>query len=225
MPHDETKPLARRQVLGAGVAGAALLALPEGCSQEGTQIVLDAGGGTSVDVSPVLDVGVDSADSGDGGDTTDATGSADSGVCPAADYTRQVNIADAGIANQGTAYAFSDSCFTDSYCGLHRIILIHPVTQDVYVAMSGSCTHDCNNVPMDGCGPTYYPSFTTDDAGVPEAGAEGGAVLKDVIYCNCHGSVFDAVTGDVIHGPAGVPLQVLKTSESGGFVDVEIPKG
>jgi Rieske Fe-S protein len=223
MTYDDTKPLARRQVLGAGVAGAALLALHEGCGEEGTELSGDAAPDVSRDVSPGFDAQVDSGDAGDAGDAEDSSASSDSpdsGVCPPADYTRQVNIADAGIANQGTAYAFSDSCFSDTFCGLHRIILIHPVTQDVYVAMSGSCTHDCNNVPMDGCGPSYYPSFAMNDAGAPDA----GPVLKDVVYCNCHGSIFDAITGEVIQGPAGTPLQVLKTSESGGFVDIVIPK-
>lgn len=38
--------------------------------------------------------------------------------------------------------------------------------------------------------------------------------------CPCHGSRFDAATGDVINGPASTPLTKLKTSVSGDKVTV-----
>ncbi|MEY9850394.1 Rieske Fe-S protein [Leifsonia sp. EB41] len=38
--------------------------------------------------------------------------------------------------------------------------------------------------------------------------------------CPCHGSRFDAATGDVINGPASTPLTKLKTAVSGDKVTV-----
>ncbi|MEY9953782.1 ubiquinol-cytochrome c reductase iron-sulfur subunit [Leifsonia sp. EB34] len=38
--------------------------------------------------------------------------------------------------------------------------------------------------------------------------------------CPCHGSVFDAATGDVVNGPASTPLAKLKASVSGDKVTV-----
>jgi Rieske Fe-S protein len=204
MTHSEPKPLplARRQVLGAGVAGATLLLVPEGCSS--------SGGGpadASADVGRALDTG---------------------GTCPAAEYARSVSISSAGIAKQGTSYEFSDSCYKDPHCGQDRILLIHPLTKDVYVAMSGSCTHKCcDNTGGEG-GPTYHPSFvvdggSTNEAGAADASSEAGTVLEDVLVCSCHGSMFSALDGAVLGGPATEPLQLLSTSESGGNVVVEIP--
>ncbi|WP_348787562.1 Rieske (2Fe-2S) protein [Leifsonia sp. NPDC080035] len=38
--------------------------------------------------------------------------------------------------------------------------------------------------------------------------------------CPCHGSKFDAATGDVLNGPARDPLKKLKAAVSGGTVTV-----
>jgi Rieske Fe-S protein len=232
MSGDDPKALLRRQVLGATVSGAVLFALHEGCGGEG--------------VGALEDAGADDAPQHEPPHAHDAT-VADSPapkLCPAADYTRQVNIVDAGIDKQGTSYMFTDSCFIDTYCGQHQIILIHPVTMNAYVALSGTCTHECNSVAEDGCGPKYLPSFTKEiEAGALDAGLDadaddgsdgdaevdadidaGTVVLQDVIYCSCHGSIFNALNGYVIRGPAGTRLQVLKTTESGGNVVIDIPK-
>jgi nitrite reductase/ring-hydroxylating ferredoxin subunit len=256
MTYDE-KRLARRQVLGVGVAGAALAIIPEACG---------SGSGGPGDASSDMKSGMD-------------TGPA----CTAADYSRQVNITDAKIAKPGTSYEFSDNCYSDPFCMQDRIILVHPVTKNAYIAMSGSCTHECcDNVDGTG-GPKYYASFVvTEEAGVPEGGEEagsdatvheggaheagslesgaleggpheggglesglpeggdhdagihdagvadgeeeGGVTYQDVLYCDCHGSIFNALNGHVIRGPAGTPLQILKTSQSGGVVVITIPK-
>lgn len=158
--------------------------------------------------------------------------------CPSAAHSRSINIANAGIAKQGTSYEFSDSCYKDPFCGQDRILLIHPVTNDVYVAMSGSCTHECcDNTGGEG-GPTYYPTYGLDagmaeasamesgtpEGGAPDASGEAGAVHQDVLVCSCHGSMFSALDGSVLRGPAADPLQLLKTSESSGNVVVAIPK-
>ena len=63
------------------------------------------------------------------------------------------------------------------------------------------------------------------DAGTPDAEEEeGGVTYQDVLFCNCHGSIFNALDGTVIQGPAGTPLQILKTTVSGGVVAITIPK-
>jgi Rieske Fe-S protein len=232
MSGEDAKALVRRQVLGGAVAGVTLFALHEGCGGDGDG-TLEEGG--TPDASP--HGGKRSPDA-----TVDSAGPK---LCPAADYARQVDIADAGIEKQGTSYAFTDSCFIDTYCGQHSIILIHPVTMDAYVALSGTCTHVCKNVADDGCGPTYHPSFLKEiEAGSLDAGADadaddgspdaadaaedadtdaGTVLLQDVLYCSCHGAIFNALNGYVIRGPAGTRLQVLKTTESGGNVVIEIP--
>ena len=222
MPDDETKSLARRQVLGAGIAGATLLLVPDACSSGGGGPA-DASTDISTDVIKRMDVG---------------------SSCPPADYSRSINIARAGIANQGTSYEFSDPCYKDPHCGQDRILLIHPVTKDVYVAMSGSCTHECCDNTLGEGGPTYYATLEHDAGGIAEAGtpegasaeggtSEGGAldaatdagtVLQDVLVCSCHGSMFSALDGSVLAGPAADPLQLLMTHETGGNVVVVIPK-
>jgi Rieske Fe-S protein len=167
----------------------------------------------------------------------------------------------AGIAKQGTSYEFTDSCYMDPNCSQGAIILVHPVTKDVFVAMSGACPHLCCAHVDGNPGPAYYAAFPppmdagapsteagSSEAGISEAGAESGAtdggptdggthetgspdagdsdagmVMQDVLYCDCHGSIFNALDGTVIQGPAMEPLQLLKTTESGASVLIEIP--
>jgi len=60
------------------------------------------------------------------------------------------------------------------------------------VALSMFCTHVC-------CECTYEPSY-------------------NVIFCPCHGSVFDA-TGKVLRGPAGTPLPSVElTVDTSGYI-------
>jgi Rieske Fe-S protein len=215
-----------------------------------------------------------SSSGGSGDASSDMKSAMDSGPsCTAADYSRQVNIADAGIMKPGTSYELSDNCYSDPFCMQDRIILVHPVTKNAYIAMSGSCTHECcDNVDGSG-GPKYYATFVVaEEAGVPEGGEEagpdatvheggaleggsheggglesgtseggghdggirdagipdgdeeGGVTYQDVLYCDCHGSIFNALNGEVIRGPAGMPLQILKTSQNAGVVVISIPK-
>jgi Rieske Fe-S protein len=57
-----------------------------------------------------------------------------------------------------------------------------------------------------------------------EGGLHAGQILTDVLYCSCHGSIFDAITGDVLNGPASSGLQKLSTCEADGWIFVTIPK-
>lgn len=56
------------------------------------------------------------------------------------------------------------------------------------------------------------------------AGMDGG-LYTDVLYCPCHGSLYDAITGNALQGPAMITgsLQLMKTCEGGGYVFVTIP--
>jgi len=69
-------------------------------------------------------------------------------------------------------------------------------TDGTLIALSMFCTHVC-------CECSYEPS-------------------SNVIYCPCHGSVFDA-TGKVLRGPAGTPLPSVElTVDGSGYI---IPTG
>jgi Rieske Fe-S protein len=249
MEQHEQDRLPRRQVIEAGVAGAALLVLPEACgSTSGNEVVTDAGGhdathpdATAKDAAPPPM---------DANDEPDATLVDGGGACEdmQTDWTRPISIMKAGIALKGTAYAFTDTRFADIYFDEDRILLVNPLTGSGYVAMSGVCTHQ-------GCSPNYFSQCiyssaeglcTAPEGGVPEAGpdaeadadspdaakdsgadAEAGAdqLLTDVLYCPCHGSVYNALTGVAIYGPAVITgnLQLMKTCVGGGYVFVFIP--
>jgi Rieske Fe-S protein len=246
MKQREQDRLPRRQVIEAGVAGAALLVLPEACgSNSGNELLPDAGGhdathpdATGKDVAPPPM---------DANEEPDATLVDGGGACEdmQTDWTRPISIMKAGIALKGTAYAFTDPRFFDQYFAQDRILLINPLTGTGYVAMSGVCSHE-------GCSPNYFSHCiytnegqglcTAPDGGVPDAGpdaeapdaagdsgpdAEAGAeqFLTDVLYCPCHGSVYNALDGTPISGPAVMtgPLQLMKTCVGGGYVFVFIP--
>jgi Rieske Fe-S protein len=273
---DEGLILARRQVLGVGVAGAALVVLPEACGSSGNPATSDASvDGQTTDTSTGNGDEDGTADAGMGGavdappEPPDATLVDASGGCVQTDYTHPVNILKEGLDSPGTSFAFTDTRYLDPVCSQSRIILINPVTKTGYVALSGSCTHECcDNDPLGSGGPMYMPlcqifadanSFSGLGCQVPEAGssvdassdgsvdatsdasadanrdastdAGGGAslgpqlgqILKDVLFCTCHGSIFNALNGEYIQGPAMTNLQQLEVCVGGGYVFVTIP--
>jgi Rieske Fe-S protein len=286
IPSDTT--LARRQVLGASVAGATLLVLPEACGGNGSS--------TDVEAGPRKDAALEASPK-DAAEEPKPTLVDGGGDCKQDDWTRPISIMKTGIALKGTAYAFTDARFSDLVFGQDRILVINPLTGSGYVAMSGVCTHN-------GCSPEYFvkckyatsglnegrctaaPVETGSDGGtdgdtdaptesgaatdggadaVAESGAdtgpdgtadaradkdseseveasseagdasdagdadeEGGAteLLTDVLWCPCHNSVYDALTGVALSGPATQTgnLQILKTCIGGGDVFVTIPQ-
>lgn len=49
----------------------------------------------------------------------------------------------------------------------------------------------------------------------------GGEIDGTTIECECHGSVFDMVTGEVINGPATEPIATFPVSDEGGDLRIE----
>ncbi len=204
---DREKVFARREVIGAGVAGVACLILPEACSSS-------------------TDKGADPTDASADGDTGPKAKLVEGGGdCKQDNLTVPVNIAKSGIAATGTFVALRDDRYSDPNCGGppgvgNRIIVINPVTGGGYLALSGNCPHECcgaySTMPLD-TGPDYFAEWQDPDA-------DGGPTLKNVVVCGCHNSVFDVKTGTCIQGPAGgSALQVFKVCEGGGYVFVQLP--
>lgn len=52
--------------------------------------------------------------------------------------------------------------------------------------------------------------------------ATGGEIDGTTIECECHGSVFDMKTGEVVEGPAEEPVAVYEVREEGGDLQVGI---
>lgn len=64
-------------------------------------------------------------------------------------------------------------------------------------------------------------TFKAFDATCPHQGCLVNNVVKNVIYCPCHGSTFDATTGALIAGPAPRGLTPLQVSVSGSTISVQ----
>jgi hypothetical protein len=58
---------------------------------------------------------------------------------------------------------------------------------------------------------------------IGEGGPDAGQVLTDILVCSCCGSIFDASSGAVIHGPSKFGLQKLETCEGSGWVFITLP--
>jgi Rieske Fe-S protein len=63
-------------------------------------------------------------------------------------------------------------------------------------------------------------TFKAFSAICPHQGCEVAEVAKNTIVCPCHGSTFDATTGDRLSGPAQTGLTPLTVTESGTTLDV-----
>ena len=77
--------------------------------------------------------------------------------------------------------------------GANPAMLIHH-DNDTWTALSAVCTHL-------GCTPSYEPD-------------------KKIIYCPCHGGVYDSFTGANISGPPPKPLTEYKVSIANGKITV-----
>jgi len=70
------------------------------------------------------------------------------------------------------------------------VVITHPTDTD-FLAFNGTCPHQ-------GCPVTE--------------------VLENTILCNCHGSVFDSITGDRLEGPAPTGLEPVPIQVSDGEI-------
>jgi nitrite reductase/ring-hydroxylating ferredoxin subunit len=52
--------------------------------------------------------------------------------------------------------------------------------------------------------------------------ASGGEIEDTTIQCECHGSMFDMRTGEVVNPPATEPLQTYEVRESDGQIQVGV---
>ena len=52
--------------------------------------------------------------------------------------------------------------------------------------------------------------------------ANGGEIDGSTIECECHGSVFDMGTGEVMEGPATEPIATFPVNDDGGELKVEV---
>jgi thiosulfate dehydrogenase [quinone] large subunit len=84
--------------------------------------------------------------------------------------------------------------FSDPYESSAPGYVVQPKRGE-FVAFSAICTHE-------GCTVQYVRS-------------------EQQFHCPCHGSVFSALTGDVVSGPAPSPLERIRVAESGGEIYVE----
>lgn len=81
--------------------------------------------------------------------------------------------------------------------GLFPPILINRTPGPIYHALNSACTHEgCIVPPLDS--------------------------MSQMIQCRCHGSRY-TLTGEVVNGPAGFPLQKYDTSLQNGVLLVRIP--
>ena len=51
--------------------------------------------------------------------------------------------------------------------------------------------------------------------------ANGGEIDGSTIECECHGSIFEMGTGEVVEGPAVEPIATFGVSDEGGELKVE----
>jgi nitrite reductase/ring-hydroxylating ferredoxin subunit len=228
MPREESTPLARRQVLGAGVVGTALLFLPDACGGiENGSAGGSSGGSAGGSTVEAADGAVSEASEGgpdatitDASLSTDPGVDVDGGICQQGKTYAAISIhtQQGGIGKAGTSHPFTDARYEDPYCKQSRILLVHYVTfrsGNGYSAVSGSCTHECCDDPEGTGGPRYFANQVLED---------GGAPVMDVVVCSCCGSAFSALDGKVLRGPASDPLQVLTTCASSGYVFIWIPE-
>jgi len=135
------QPITRRGLLKAGFAAALAGPLASACGPGPTD-GLDGGG--RHDGGSLRDSGVDDGDGGpDGGSCAPSTCTVNANtlVLPLAEYPELKPILGWNV--------YFDQRYTDPVCGYDAILVIQ-VSDGKYVALSGSCTHECCTVGVAG---------------------------------------------------------------------------
>ncbi len=98
------------------------------------------------------------------------------------------------------------------------------------VAADGTVTVPAGDTAVGGA--TYYADakvvvtqpaegdYRAFDATCPHQGCATSAVDDGVLVCPCHGSQFDAATGDVVRGPAETGLTAMTVTLDGGDLQI-----
>jgi Rieske Fe-S protein len=98
------------------------------------------------------------------------------------------------------------------------------------VGADGTVTVPADDTPVGGS--TYYPDakivvthpaegdYRAFDATCPHQGCATSGSDDGVLVCPCHGSQFDAATGDVVQGPAETGLTALTATLDGGDLQI-----
>jgi Rieske Fe-S protein len=247
---DMKKVFARREVIGAGAIGVAYLMLPEGCGGSSPD-KSDAGSpdstapeGGAADAQP--EATLPDATTVDGGGACKQddwtrpisimkTGIAIKGTAYAfqdprfadlyfgADQLLLINplrgsgyVAMSGVCSHRgcTPQYFSTCVYSDPDGGIPQC--------SVPDASDGGEEADTDVDAADAGSEAEAAEAGSDGAADAEEGTE---LLTDVLFCPCHQSVFNALNGKAIKGPALATgdLQILDTCVGGGYVFVTIP--
>ncbi len=136
--------------------------------------------------------GADAASSETASSDAGSTGAA-STCAPSAD-AYVLSLADhPELSSTGGSAVFSDPRYSDPICGMGGFYIVK-TRSGQYAAFSTGCTHDCCEVE----------------------------VQDDSVFCPCHGSRFDLMTGQVTAGPARNNLPSLPISTDGSCVRIQL---
>jgi len=118
-------------------------------------------------------------------------------------------VARAGGLGRGEAGSAVANAYGDAPAGGRRLAALADVPAD-----GGLVLADEGVVLVRGPGEEVHAfSSTCTHQGCPVSEVAGGRIV-----CPCHGSVFDAATGEVVAGPAPAPLPSVEVSVEDGDV-------
>jgi nitrite reductase/ring-hydroxylating ferredoxin subunit len=94
-------------------------------------------------------------------------------------------------------------------------------TEDVPAGGIAAVDLNGRRIAVANVGDTYY-AFDDECTHEQCPLAEYGEIAGTTITCTCHGSEFDARTGQVLAPPAQTPLTVYRTRVDGDTLEIEV---